>query len=450
MNNNKKGRALLIIFIAIAIVAVLSLLPWSRITGGYIKDFNLLGDILHTNDTVVTANEQIDPELVAALETKQVSIENTEAAASVDAEDVVAAVAPRQNGEVVIEDYTAHGTGPAHLRNALAAGKARMAVIGDSYIEGDILTMHIREALQDVYGGSGVGYMPASSQLTGFRTSVRQTCKGWTEHDIRKNADDRYKSLAGEYFTAGAGASASFKGSSNLAHLDKWNSTTVLFSNGSLTLTTDNDTQSASAGDEVVALTINGETAKAEISDVSAGTVVLGVYLDDNTGISVDNMSLRGNSGITHRKLNVDLAKSMQQYVDYDLIVVEYGINALSSKQSDYSGYEGLMVQVIERLKQCYPNADILVMGIGDRGQKIKGTVASLPTSPNMVEAQRNAARRAHVLFWDTREAMGGEGAVIDWRERGLINPDYIHLNAKGGNELSKLFVKSLRNSLDR
>lgn len=454
MIDNKKGKPFLIILIAVVILVGLSFVPWSKLTGGYIKDFNLIGDLIKGGDDApVTAQEQIDPELQAAeAEANTISLENTEAAQSVDDPSVKPAVAPRQNDIVIIEDYTTHGKSAAHLRNALDEGHARIAVIGDSYIEGDIFTMHLRQALQSAFGGSGVGYMPASSKLTGFRTSVRQSCDGWKEYDIRKNADDKYKSLAGEYFVANGGAKTSYKGTSSLEHLDKWNKTTVLFANGTLTLSTDIDSQTATATaeDGVKSLVINGETTSATLSDVSAGTVVLGVYLDNAKGILVDNMSLRGNSGITHRKLNLDLASRMRNDVDYDMIIVEYGINALDSKQKDYSNYENLMVQTVETLKRCYPNADILVMGIGDRGQKINGTIMSVPTSQNMVDAQRNVARRSHVLFWDTREAMGGDGAVIDWRERKLINPDYIHLNAKGGDELSKLLVKSLRKTLDR
>ena len=47
-------------------------------------------------------------------------------------------------------------------------------------------------------------------------------------------------------------------------------------------------------------------------------------------------------------------------------------------------------------------------------------------------------------MFWDTREAMGGEDAIVEWRERGLVNADYIHLNNKGGEEMSAIFVESL------
>ena len=70
------------------------------------------------------------------------------------------------------------------------------------------------------------------------------------------------------------------------------------------------------------------------------------------------------------------------------------------------------MVDVINHVRFCYPDADILLMGIGDRGERRGSQVRSTAVAPAMISAQRDAARRAHCLFWDTREAMGGEDAV--------------------------------------
>lgn len=456
----KKGKPFIIIFIAVALLIVASLVPWHDLTGGRVKDFNLFSDIYKTVTGKSTAEEPLDPELAKALAEPAVPARpapgDSAATTPASAEMVKPVASSRIEGEMAIEDYTANGQGLANLHVALTAKDkrpARIAVIGDSYIEGDILTMNMREDLQNTHGGAGVGYMPLSSPLTGFRTSVNQTCKGWTVHDIRKHSKDHLKSLSGEYFTASTGARSTFKGTANLANLDKWSSTRFMFiapTSGKIIIRTDNGEHQfdVTASDQVQCLEVKEPTATAEVSTGINGLQALGVYLDGEGGVAVDNMSLRGNSGVTHRKISKELAQQMRQHVDYDLIIVEYGINALSSAQSDYNGYRRLMEQTLARLKECYPKSDILLMGIGDRGQKVNGVVASVPTSQKMIDAQRDAARNAGVLFWDTREAMGGEGAVLSWRERGMINPDYIHLNAKGGKELADIFVQSLNKML--
>ena len=106
-------------------------------------------------------------------------------------DDFMAPVA--SDGSVLIEDYSQDGSALARFRNALAESgtrPVRIAVIGDSYIEGDIFTQDIRALLQERYGGSGVGYMAAFSNFPGFRQSVNQSGTGWTEHDIRKSGSD--------------------------------------------------------------------------------------------------------------------------------------------------------------------------------------------------------------------------------------------------------------------
>jgi len=480
---NKKGRPLLIIGCAVLMVAALSLIPWGKITNNIFKDFNLLSDLFPGSGKSV-AEEAIDPELIAAIQEgddddDDVAVSTGGTSSGTDkkskatdagnnniiddsapvvvklpsADQVKPKQSARQGDKVVIEDYTINSSGMSHLRGALASGRARIAIIGDSYIEGDILAMNLRSDLQDTYGGSGVGYMYLQSNLTGFRTSVKQTCSGWTVKDIRKNANDAYKSLAGEYFVSTSGANTTYKGSGKLPHLASWSSTRFLFispEDATITMSIDGNSRNfeVKGSNQVQCLTLNGNTKSATIKTSDAGVIGLGAYLDGNSGVSVDCMSLRGNSGISHRKLNIGLAQQMRQYVDYDLIIVEYGINALSSQQTDYTAYQKLMVKVITRLKACYPNADILVMGIGDRGQKVGGSVKSLPTSPAMVNAQRDAARNAGVLFWDTREAMGGEDAVVKWRNDGMINPDYIHLNAKGGRALGALLSDAIKDAV--
>lgn len=60
----------------------------------------------------------------------------------------------------------------------------RIAVLGDSFIEGDILTADLRERLQQAYGGGGAGFAPMASPLTAFRRTIKTQSKGWTSYNI--------------------------------------------------------------------------------------------------------------------------------------------------------------------------------------------------------------------------------------------------------------------------
>lgn len=451
--NKDKGNPFLIITAAVAAVAALSVVPWSDITKGQIKDYNIISDILPNDKVVATASEPIDPALASAIKSDNGKTKQN----SVYANDTTAkTINPRVNGQVIIEDYSQTGNGLAHFKQALAHcadRTVRIAVIGDSYIEGDIFTMHIRQELQNLYGGAGVGYVPLASEVSGFRTSIRESSKGWTIHDMRKKDSKKYKPLSGEYFTTDGTASVKYTGTSKIKHADSWNSVKFLYitpTDGTVTIATDAGEQSyaVSASADVQCIEVSGLTTTTTISTDIAGFTSLGAYVNNTNGIALDNMSLRGNSGISHRTLDEQLAAQMRKYVNYDLIILEYGINALSSQQTDYTAYGKIMQQVVAQVRKCYPTADILLLGIGDRGQKLGGEVQSLPTSQAMVDAQRNAAKASGCLFWDTREAMGGTNAAIAWREQGLINADYIHLNAKGGATLADTFIKSFKSAL--
>lgn len=79
------------------------------------------------------------------------------------------------DGVVLFEDYSGNESGLNHLCNALSNSEnspVRIAFLGDSFIEADILTQDIREELQSHFGGRGVGYVPMTSMTAGFRRTV--------------------------------------------------------------------------------------------------------------------------------------------------------------------------------------------------------------------------------------------------------------------------------------
>ena len=154
----KKGSPTLIIVFAIVILTILSLLPLSKWSGGRIKDFSLISDILKEiveageQDGQETAQEQVDPELLQAMEEakQRDPLTASDSVLALPIDTIIhAPKAPREGDLVVIEDYTTDQVGLIQFKNALSQGQmARIAVVGDSYIEGDIFTQDLRENLQ--------------------------------------------------------------------------------------------------------------------------------------------------------------------------------------------------------------------------------------------------------------------------------------------------------------
>ena len=75
----------------------------------------------------------------------------------------------------------------------------RVAFLGDSFIEGDIMVagFPFRDA-KGIWGGRGVGFVPVTSVAAQFRPTVEQRASGWTtwsmltdhEHGYTLSGDD--------------------------------------------------------------------------------------------------------------------------------------------------------------------------------------------------------------------------------------------------------------------
>lgn len=482
MNIKLNENPFIILLVSVALLIATSLINWSDITNDgesdVIKNYNLLSELIPTQSdsitTEVASTEFIDPALIEAMKedsikknvidsTKLPTAEITTEVPVIQAPTdttrtiivdtaVIELKSPKVNGEVQIEDYTVSQHGLANFKRAIANRNSkvvRIAVIGDSYIEGDIFTQHIRELLQNRFGGQGVGYVAMDCITKKFRKSVKHNSSGWKTYSLNKKGGNNFYALSGLYCTSTKNTSASYSGTSFINNVNSWNSSKFLFIAPENTIIEVNagngwEKHDVIGGNDVKCISVAANTNKFEVKTEANSLIGLGVWLTGNNGISVDCMSLRGNSGITHTKVNSALAHEMSKYIDYDLIILEYGLNVLSASNTKYDFYANNIVKVVNHLRKCYPNADFLILGSGDRGVKTGSEIHSIKTAPYLVEAQREAARRSQCLFWDTREAMGGEDAVVTWCANGEINKDYIHLSTKGGKRLANIFVKSL------
>ncbi len=478
MDDNRHGKPFLVIVMAVIMLCGASMLPLSQLTGGRLRDFNLLADIVKiTDDTTAVATQPdasapVDKALIAAQAEEEqervMRLDTLSEQEDDDAQQIVDTIsrmpdpiASRQGDIVVMEDYTGNGSGLDRFKAALSQKDnrvVRIAFVGDSYIEGDIFTQNVRESLQQHFGGAGVGYVNMYSEFPGFRRSVRQSGSGWKVFNLGKGrANNAYLSLTEQYSVPDGKAKAVYKGVDKFRNADSWELSKFLFvSPDDAVVTTKTDDgepklHTVKGSTDVQCIELASPTSSFSVSTDCGSLAAIGVWLDDTAGISVDCMSSRGYSGVTLSKINVELSRSMRRYIDYDLIVLEFGINAMSAAQSDYSAYTRLMTKAVAHLRECYPHSDFIIMGIGDRGQKSGSEIKSMRVAPAMTSAQRDIARNSRCIFWDTREAMGGENSIVDWANANpsRANKDYIHLTHSGGAVLAEQFVKSLLHAID-
>lgn len=352
----------------------------------------------------------------------------------------------------------------ALVRRRALGRPVRIAVLGDSYIQGDIFTAPLRSLLQQHYGGSGVGMVPVSN-TTGnrFRRSVKHDFGAWDEHLANKRSGYdalHYGAITSCYFTLPSGSSwVSLEGVTQYACLDSCHSSQLLYYapsssatasarvtlNGGATL---RYTLGGEAGFGSVTATGRMGRVRWDISGASAGMAFVGVSMDPAPGgVALDNFAMESLSGYQLGAVPQQLLESMDAARHYDLVVLMFGQNVASpgyKKSSAYDGYVRHMTGIIDNLKRAMPGTGFLVVSIGDREVKRGGSYVTPDGIKLMIAAQQTVAMESHVAFFNLYEAMGGEGSVVKLVERGMANKDYIHINHRGGEELAPLLADAI------
>ncbi len=465
-----------------------SQLPAFQVGGAFIKRVNILSDVLPREDSVEGAkrtNESLfDTVMLAQIEAEALSAMDSLAASSgsetdsfevrertqhwnVTGDADMGRVARRptietrlEPGQPLIEDYG--GESPAmeafyQVWDDPDRGRPlRIAVLGDSFIEGDILTADLREQLQQICGGSGVGFVPFATAMAKFRASVLQQYSGWQISTLQQRSS-LPEELQNKFFVSGSfaipseGASTRLEGTRFKQFLDECNRARLLFINREATrlevLINDSVSRSFTPppGEQVQQIVINAPIRSIRVDLTQTdGFIGYGIILEDPQGVSVDNFSIRGNSGLALYGTNRSINYQIDQLAKYDLVILQYGLNVISADVTRYDYYGKKLVNIIRYMQQCFPGSSILVMGVGDRSTQREGQFVTMPGVYGMIEAQRTAAREAGVAFWDTFEAMGGPGSMPVYVKNKWAAQDYTHIRHPGGRQIATKLVASL------
>jgi hypothetical protein len=179
----------------------------------------------------------------------------------------------------------------------------------------------------------------------------------------------------------------------------------------------------------------------------STRTDLYGVSIEGNTGVTVDNFSMRGNSGIGLAYVNESMYKSVDSLHHYNLVVLSYGLNVASEKAKNYTWYIKGMTNVIRMIKRAFPHSTILLVGCSDRAANINGEYQTLPMLKELIDVQRQMAVDNQICFWNLFEAMGGDSTMVNWANMErcpYANKDYTHLTFYGGKKVADILIGTL------
>lgn len=333
--------------------------------------------------------------------------------------------------------------------------KVRIAYFGDSMIEGDRITQSLRNDLQSLFGGSGVGFVPVVYANYGDRRTIwHRFSSDWQDMNFMKPSRPKYGfGISGEYFLTSQPQTAGrtwvrYKGSNEY-------NTTKVFEQVRL-FYGKKENEKARKQDYFVAVKTEHQkdtlflTGKNMVNQslisslptkevklnfrIPADMPVFGLSFESPSGIFVDNFSARGHSGMNLIEIPGENLKEFSEILDYDLIVLQFGLNVVSTRRKDFSSYERGMKKVVEHFKKHSPNSDILIVSVSDKSTRIAGSLQTDPSVPLIVKAQERVAKQTHSAFLNLYESMGGRNSMIQWvkSKPSLARNDYAHPNRRG------------------
>jgi hypothetical protein len=454
---NKVYEPFFLVLGAIVILLTLSFVPFHLQLGSFeTRKVNILSDISTSADSVIVKPYEVVKTAADSTSDKKV------------AEEAHLTIPIDQYPGIL--QFGTDSSGGLHAffaaLNKLGKGKkkVRIAYFGDSMIEGDLITQDFRSLLQDRFGGDGVGFMPVTSIVAGFRQSIIHSFSpNWKDFTLMDAVPAEHGlGITGHTFVPYSSSSEGDSTSSGneswvkytavgRKHLNRFGSVRLFYGRS--------DAKNSVSLNESKSIQLDGTATVNELClcpksvqglkvsfNCATPLNVYGFSMEGDSGIVLDNLSFRGNSGMPLTKMPYAVLSGLNKYLHYDLIILHYGVNVVNDKVRDYSWYERGMTEVVKHLQNCFPGASILIIGAGDKSTRIEGQYVTDPSIPVVIESQRRVAKSTHTSFWNFYEAMGGEGSMIKWVKGDTVfaNTDYTHFNSKGARKVGSLLYNYL------
>ena len=174
---------------------------------------------------------------------------------------------------------------------------------------------------------------------------------------------------------------------------------------------------------------------------------IYGFALDGNSGVAVDNIALRGCSGTIFTKINGRMLAQMYNELNVKCVILQFGGNAVPYLTPDrINGFKSMIVAQIRYIKRLCPKMSIIVVGPADMSTKVQDRYETYEVLPPLVEALKSAALANDCAYWDMYAAMGGENSMPDWvyHEPQLAEKDFVHFTPNGANIMARMLYTAI------
>ncbi len=339
--------------------------------------------------------------------------------------------------------------------------RVRIAHYGDSPTTADLITADARTLLQKRFGDAGHGfYLIAKPWAWYGHRGVESDSSGWEieASNLVRNKDGLY-GYGGVSFKGNVGSRARFR-------LRDAGTTTIevayrrLEAGGAIRIDACGEASEAQSTAGDVADGYAAFAVPAGCKDftvrVEAGPVRLyGVqFLKGSAGVVYDSLGLNGAYiSVLSKFLNEQHWAAQLQHYAPDVIVINYGTNESVYAAFVDKVFEKELREAIRRIRKALPGKAILVMSPMDRGERnSSGVIETVPALERLVGIEKRVAAEEGVAFFNTFEAMGGNGTMRTWytSEPRLVGADFIHPMPGGAKIIGDLLYKAILDGYNR
>jgi lysophospholipase L1-like esterase len=337
----------------------------------------------------------------------------------------------------------------------------RVAHFGDSTIALDGITMTVRERLQERFGDGGHGFVLAADAHLPYRHHmVRNESEGSWSVDVLTHlslSDGRY-GIGGVRSRSVTNASAWFATDDDEearvgTAVSRFE---VLYQRhprgGQFRYRVDEgewidvDTRAETVEDAVLRVEVPEGPHRLSIRTAGHGeSRFYGVVLErEGSGVVYDSLGIVGARAA--RMLGFDPAhlRTQLEQRQADLVVIGFGGNDADDERG-VDDFTTTFRDVARLIRTARPSASCLLFAPLDQAERDeRGRVRTLGPLTRIVTAMRSAAEAEGCAFFDTFEAMGGEGSMARWSRMHLASSDYRHATPAGYRVIGNLFYQAL------
>ena len=327
---------------------------------------------------------------------------------------------------------------------------------GDSPTTADLITADARSMLQAKFGDAGHGvYLIAKPWAWYDHRGFSSSSSGWTIDPATLHAQkDGWYGLGGVSFTGNPGAWSKVtlkeRGQTRLTlHYAglPGGGKVVIETDGSPLATLDTSMPRKTAAHE--SWSIPGTTREIAIRVEGAPVRLFCFEFEkDATGVIYSSIGLNGTwAGVLASYTNGPHWAEQLQEAHPDLVVLSYGTNESGYGSYLDSTYSRDYREILRRLKTALPDTPVLVMSPMDRGARESGgAIGTIQTLPRLIHMQSQMAAEDNFAFFNTFEAMGGEGTMGRWyqAEPRLVSADFIHPLPSGARIVGTLLFQAM------